>query len=265
MSSLGRLVRDAAIHAGLSEAYFRYLGWRRSRSRERPPAADADGVPIPPLEMMVRVVAHADWREFLRGGGEAAGAIAARAEEAGVDFRNANRVLDLGCGCGRVIRHMPKHTRAALFGVDCNPSLVRWCARNLAGDFRKNELRPPLDYPDGYFDAVYLVSVFTHLRIPTQREWLAELHRILRPGGTALVTFHGEDQPGLPDTDEARATLRRDGFFIYNDRVEGSNFIAMFQTRDFTRALFGECFEIVRIVPCAETQIGQTLAVLRKS
>lgn len=264
MSSIKRLARDAALAAGFSGLYFRYLDWRRSRGLEKPPAADADGVPIPPLEMMFRVVAHADWREFLRTGEETARALARYAGEAGVDFRNASRVLDLGCGSGRVIRHMPKLTDAALFGADYNAELAAWCAKNLTGDFRKNDLHPPLPYPDAHFDVVYLLSVFTHLRIPTQREWLAELARVVRPGGAALVTFHDETQPGLPDTDEARAALRKDGVYIYNDRAEGSNLIATFQTRDFTRALFGELFDIARFAPDAESGIGQTLAILKR-
>ncbi|MEO0675772.1 MAG: class I SAM-dependent methyltransferase, partial [Pseudomonadota bacterium] len=44
-------------------------------------------------------------------------------------FHEAERLLDLGCGCGRIIRHMPGHSKAALYGVDYNSRLVRWCAQ----------------------------------------------------------------------------------------------------------------------------------------
>ncbi|MEQ8749693.1 MAG: class I SAM-dependent methyltransferase [Amphiplicatus sp.] len=264
MTDFKAFARNAAMGLGLSALYFRFVEWRMKRGREAPPPADADGVPIPPLELMARVVAYADWRQFLETGAETATALDSYAAEAGTGFAGARRILDLGCGAGRVIRHLPKLTAAELYGVDYNPSLAGWCAKNLKGDFRRNELRPPLAFPDSHFDIVYLISVFTHLRIPTQREWLAELARVTRPGGVVLITFHDVDQPGLPDTDEAREALARDGFLIHNDRIEGSNFIATFQTESFTRALMRERFDVVRIVPLMESPIGQTLAVLRK-
>ncbi|MEQ8936323.1 MAG: class I SAM-dependent methyltransferase [Amphiplicatus sp.] len=264
MTDFKAIVRNAAMGLGLSALYFRFVEWRMKRGREAPPAADADGVPIPPLELMARVVAYADWRQFLATGEATARSLDRYAAEAGINFADAARILDLGCGAGRVIRHLPKLTDAALFGVDYNPSLAGWCAKNLKGDFRRNELRPPLDFPEAHFDIIYLISVFTHLRIPTQREWLAEVARVTRPGGVVLVTFHDENQPGLPDTDEARTALKLDGVFIHNDRIEGSNFIATFQTEAFTRALMQEQFDVVRIVPRKESTIGQTLAILRK-
>ncbi len=39
---------------------------------------------------------------------------------------------------------------------------------------------------------VYSVSVFTHLDERGQFDWLAEVRRVLRPGGVALLTVHGE-------------------------------------------------------------------------
>jgi SAM-dependent methyltransferase len=49
----------------------------------------------------------------------------------------------------------------------------------------------PLPYRDGQFDFVYGLSVFTHLSFDLQLRRAAEIHRILEPGGVALLTFHG--------------------------------------------------------------------------
>lgn len=258
--SLRGLARSAAFQLGLAGAYYRFDAWRRGET----PGTASDGAPVPPLHLMRLVFGDLGADDFLRTGEAAAKTLADAAAEAGVSFRSSARILDFGCGCGRVIRHLPKHTGASLFGSDYNPALVNWCAKNLKGDFRRNRLRPPLDFPSGHFDVLYLLSVFTHLRIETQREWLSEFQRVLRPGGLALVTFHDEEQMGLPDGDAPRATLRESGVYIHNDRAEGSNLIATFQSRDFSRKLFGEKFEVARIIPSRENPIHQAIAALRR-
>ena len=44
-----------------------------------------------------------------------------------------------------------------------------------------------LDFPDGLFDAAVSISTFEHFHRPG--EVLAELHRVTRPGGAALISF----------------------------------------------------------------------------
>ncbi|MEO1135693.1 MAG: methyltransferase domain-containing protein, partial [Pseudomonadota bacterium] len=248
---------------GLIGLYFRYLEWRLSRGRAAPPTVDAHGVPIPPLALMIRVVAHADWEMFLRTGEETATALDVHATEAGLPFRACQRILDFGCGCGRVIRHLPRMTEAQIWGTDYNKSLVDWCAANLPGTYLHNQLVPPMDAPNGHFDVLYALSVLTHLRAETQRAWLGEYRRLLRPGGLALVSFHEETQPGFPDTQEARNAILNDGIYLFNDMAEGSNLIATFQTRAHLSALAAEHFEVVDIKSMAQSNVGQSLAVLR--
>ncbi|MBY0423688.1 MAG: class I SAM-dependent methyltransferase [Parvularculaceae bacterium] len=242
---------------------FRYAEWRRSAAAERPPAVDESGVPIPPPHLIMLVLGHTDWRAFL--GGEAALRVYAdAAARNGVDFAAARRVLDLGCGCGRLARHLPKATSAEIYGADYNPQLARWCARNLHGTFTVNQNLPPLDYADGFFDVIYLNSVFTHQRLQTQNAWLAEFCRVLRPGGLALVTFHDEDHASVPKVGLSRADVVARGLIVHNDRAEGSNFMATYQSRAFARAQFGAVLDVAEITPSNETGLSQALAVLRR-
>jgi SAM-dependent methyltransferase len=120
--------------------------------------------------------------------------------------------------------------------------LVEWrLSRTAAPPPKVDEsVRPPLDFPIGHFDAIYLLSVFTHLRRDTQRDSLEEFARITRPGGVVLITFHDEDHPALASIPGARTVLSGEGLFITNDALEGSNLIATFQTRESSAALFGE-------------------------
>jgi hypothetical protein len=106
------------------------------------------------------------------------------------------------------------------------------------------------------------VSVFTHLRPETQREWLAELRRVTRPGGVILITFHDKDQKTLPEG--ANSALADAGIHVANDHVQGSNLMATFQTREHARRTFGEQLEVVGIIPSTETPVQQAVAITRR-
>ena len=50
---------------------------------------------------------------------------------------------------------------------------------------------PPLDFPDGHFDFVYAISIWSHFGERSARAWLEEMHRIVAPGGHLVLTVHG--------------------------------------------------------------------------
>ena len=101
---------------------------------------------------MYQVVSHTDWRYFLQSGEESMRIFADAVDRNGGAFRDVDRILDLGCGCGRIARHAEKFTSGALFGVDYNPRLVRWCMKNLKSAYSVNRLDPPLEFPAAHFD-----------------------------------------------------------------------------------------------------------------
>jgi ubiquinone/menaquinone biosynthesis C-methylase UbiE len=103
------------------------------------------------------------------------------------------RILDWGCGCGRLSRFMELHFgRDSVFGVDVDPVNIYWDQENL--DSRRYTLiagDATLPYPEQSFDFVYGISVMTHLALNDQSTWLRELHRVLRVGGILILTYHG--------------------------------------------------------------------------
>jgi SAM-dependent methyltransferase len=102
-------------------------------------------------------------------------------------------VLDFGCGCGRTLQAFPRVERQALHGCDVNHAAVEWARENLGFvSFEATSPEPPLPYGDASFDLVFALSVFTHLDEAGQDAWLAELARVTRPGGTALLSIHGD-------------------------------------------------------------------------
>ncbi|MGH2944222.1 MAG: class I SAM-dependent methyltransferase [Solirubrobacteraceae bacterium] len=103
------------------------------------------------------------------------------------------RVLDFGCGSGKVLRHfLPEAAEGELWGCDIDERSIDWINAELRPPLRAfaNDEVPPLDRPSGSFDLVWSVSVFTHLT-DHWAGWLAELHRVLRPDGLAIVSFLG--------------------------------------------------------------------------
>jgi SAM-dependent methyltransferase len=102
------------------------------------------------------------------------------------------RVLDWGCGCGRVSRFMEAaHGAEAVVGVDIDAVGIAWLHEHGGqGRYRRIGGNPQLPFTDDAFDLVYGISVMTHLRQEDQRRWLEELSRVLAPGGVAILTFH---------------------------------------------------------------------------
>lgn len=102
------------------------------------------------------------------------------------------RILDWGCGCGRVSGFMEAaYGPESVFGVDIDAVGIGWLLAH-GGDGRYRQIGSDFHLPfeAASFDLVYGISVMTHLRHADQRRWLEELARVLAPGGVAILTFH---------------------------------------------------------------------------
>jgi SAM-dependent methyltransferase len=104
----------------------------------------------------------------------------------------AARVLDVGCGVGRHVVNLGGRG-FRLAGVDVSPSGVEQtrtaCAeRGIAFDGRVAEMTR-LPWDDQTFDAVLSTSTICHHRLSDMRRALAEIRRVLKPGGWLLVDF----------------------------------------------------------------------------
>lgn len=157
---------------------------------------DAQDLPFPPPTLMSRIgptpdPASEEGREFFDSTGrDRKRAIAGLLPDA-YSFEG-RRVLDFGCGAGRVLRHFaPEASGAEFWGCDLHRPTIDWLSENLSPPMRffVNDRRP-LPQPDGYFDLVYSLSVFTHITSEWS-DWLLELHRVLKPEGLLLATFMG--------------------------------------------------------------------------
>jgi ubiquinone/menaquinone biosynthesis C-methylase UbiE len=176
--------------------------------------------------------------------------------DAGGRVRSGSRILDWGCGCARVARHWVDKTPDIEFhGCDINPDLISWCAENMPfGSFKTSTVLPRLPYPDNHFDFLYGISVLTHLLFDTHFLWAAEIWRVLKPGGFAVLTAHGPSffpnavkqiAGGL----EGSVHCVDDGMFIGLGRIDGPNQTGNTVTRDVMEKLFHP-FELRAYRPC---------------
>ncbi len=232
---------------------------RRFMSRHAPPD------PIPPPRLIYEVVNHYDIEAFLVGGQERAETIHNALRSSGFEPESCRRALDFGCGCGRVIRHLKDRIAADWYGSDLNPRLANWCRDNLRfATFSTNGLEPPLAFDDGRFDLVYAISVLTHLDERLQDLWLAELRRILAPGGALLVTTHGDPWLDGLDPEEARA-YTAGSIVVRSSQAPGSNLCETYHPPAYFRRITEPLFAQVHHLPQGNsTHRAQDIWVLRK-
>lgn len=195
----------------------------------------------PPLWWMHDMYAHTSYRQYWQTGKRDAAALLALLEEYGEG--PLDRIAEWGCGLGRLLRHFPKEM--ARTGYDYNDEAIAWCRENLKGvDFRTNSLMPPLDTEAGTFDAVYAVSVFTHLSSEAHDAWAAEIFRVLRPGGLFAFTVHGVVSPKRLLPAEYRRFKR--GELVTRGHVkEGSRIYTAYHPRDYVHNHLMKDFEVL--------------------
>ena len=133
-----------------------------------------------------------------------------RSLELKVDFSGA--ALDFGCGVGRLTRAMAAYFPEC-WGVDISPTMVR-----LAAEFNQDvppcrfvlnehgDLRP---FRDGQFTFVYSSIVLQHIAPRYSQQYLAELVRVLKPGGILVFQLLEEFRAGAVARWRQRLGLRR--------------------------------------------------------
>lgn len=254
-------LRNAARTLGLLGPFYRLDEVRRAMTFPRPPEQGPDGLPLPDRLRMMRIGNTSDWRFFYEQGQKNAAAFFAFAREAGADPAGFERVLDWGCGCGRIARHVGKHTPATVVGRDIDAFCVSWCEGRIPGDYKSCSLTPPLDLADSSIDFAYGFSVITHLPADDQRRWFAELGRVLKPGALLIVTFH---DPGFGTGANAVFRAEADGVAVTEWTLPGSNLVAAFQDAETIARGAAPSFDLVRHVDSAHSPFIQAVAVLRR-
>ncbi len=228
--------------------------WRRAVHFMNP---EFERYPLPPSANIQRVIGDAHAGRFAIGGATIFKNLEAYLAELGHAWADFPRILDWGCGAGRVTRYLLSETACAVTGADIDPDNIGWCRTAYPqGRFETVPLRPPTVFDDGAFDLVTGLSVMTHLTEADQFLWLAELQRIVRPGGLAFLSVQGPTlfaHNGFPAhlyrrvQEQGYLDLSRDGAL---DDVIGDPeyYRAAMHSRPYITDRWGQYFEVVAIV-----------------
>lgn len=158
--------------------------------------------------------------------------------------RRQRRILDVACGAGSTLRQLAHvFPDASLHGVDLSPYYVQ-VARKRLEHVRELSLvaenAEHLPYRDGYFDAVVSVYLFHELPRDARRRVMAEMFRVLAPGGTLVI----EDSAQLSDASEIAVFLEAFSREMHEPYYRG------YIRDDLARALRETGFEVERVDPC---------------
>jgi SAM-dependent methyltransferase len=177
-------------------------------------------------------------------------------------------VLDWGCGPGRVIRHLPKllGPAAKLTGIDNNPKSIAWCRAQLAGiEFSVCQLMPPTHFADDQFDVICSFSVLTHLSRDAVIAWIAELGRILKPGGLIICTTHGDNYRHLLSGPEEVGRYEAGDLVVQGNYAEGKKWFLAIHPEPFMRNVLSRLLvDVQRILLDPSKQMKQDVWIGRK-
>ena len=191
---------------------------------------------------------------------------------------NIKTYLDIGAASGRVARAFHAQGGVKTYACDINRAHVDWMSYHLPRDIAvfQNHSIPTLPLPENCLDLVTAFSVFTHIET-FDTTWLMELNRVIRPGGIAWLTIHGdrtwkEIKPDWPlhaplqsmesyRNDRASAELPRPRT-VYRWHADRSYTANIFYTYDYIRTVWGRAFDVVEIRPTLPP--FQDVVILRK-
>lgn len=199
--------------------------------------------------------------------------------------------LDFGCGVGRILKtFMRDYAPEAMIGLDVTAEFIDICKADFGPGYRFQHIdtRPPCQLADQSVDVITAYSVFSHFSAIQATRWLDEFNRIIRPGGTLILTTYGRGHldyvtsrptSSLPPGHVAQAKDISDAggkseiermfglgemlFYPRHPKFGLHDYGTALVGEEFVRRVWGRNFEVVEIVDQYD-RLEQMAVVLRK-
>lgn len=128
-----------------------------------------------------------------------------------LSIKPEDKILDVGCGCGRIAIHFLNYLseQGKYFGIDISKDFISYCNNNIStlknnyqfqfidayngaygieGKLKANEVTFPVESES--MDAVIMWSVFTHMNLKDIDSYLKEVYRVLKKGGKFIASLN---------------------------------------------------------------------------
>ena len=258
---------------------------------------EIDGIRMPTFpDEETQTLMHGDANEqSLRGAFNFYGEIKAYAGVCERTVEPHRRLLDFGCGWGRMVRPFMKDIHARnLFGAEPHHERIVLARRHNPNlQFIQCGYLPPLPLVDNLLDYVIAFSVFSHLDEYSCNRWIDEFYRVLAPGGLVLVTtqrldfvdfcealrarkragetlthpWHLSLVEAFKDVDEVKAAYQR-GSFLFAGAAgslprPNSRYSETIISPSYVRRAWGQKYHVIDFMDDPK-RLGQALIVMQK-
>ena len=136
------------------------------------------------------------------------------------------KVLDAGCGAGVPVAQILS-TRFDLIGVDFSEAQVELARKNVPNAIFLCQDMTQLNFPGGTFDAICSYYAIIHIPREEHQQLLIDFHRMLKPGGLALLCLGAENL--VDDIDENYFGAR-----MYWSHFDKESYLRMLDDAGFT-------------------------------
>lgn len=261
-AKLRRLLNKAAFYYHSIETDRYFYPYKRDEQNfiipKSTPIADTceNGLPIPPQNLWI---GYGKTKEkYLDSGKKDVESMLLLLSKTNFLLTPEKRVLDFGCGAGRMIRNIQQ--AGEVWGADISADHIYWCKENLNPPlkFFTSTTLPHLPFEDRYFDLIYCGSVFTHIDDMTEA-WLLELRRILVANGRIFITIQDHHTMQLLETYYQESFLarkmRQNRFYLNANRgfkmmsIGRDTYSHVFYDRQYFCKILSQMFDVLLVVP----------------
>ena len=150
--------------------------------------------PEPPAKNLSRVGSQT-FNVHVKSGWRILGVLEKEINEHYGEINSSTKILDFGCGVGRVSIPIIQKYNTQLYCTDVDHTAIEFMTTNFGDKCtpKTNNYLPPLPFEDNFFDIIFSISIWSHLQPEIQIPWLKEMDRIMRENALLLISTAGFD------------------------------------------------------------------------